>query len=998
MAEPPLAQRNDSSSSSSSSSEETATPEGGAGRYLDRLFPSDSSLEKIDAATASIKRRHQTVVDEIRQVVHEQSGSDKQRAAMQRGGGGVEATKAAIDELYTRISEMRAKARTSERMVLDITQDIKALDFAKRNLTHTTATMRRLQLLIGSVEQLRRMKDRRMYADAAKLVPAVAGLREGFSEFAKVKQVAGLSEAAGRLQRALGSQAYQDVERAFEAQQGVLSLDDHRAVHDACLCLDALGGGERARTIDMYCGQQLRAYAAIFQLDDDASQLENVSRRYAWLRRILRNYTEEHAALFPARWRVGEELSRRFAELTRDHLGEIMATTRGEIRVDHLMAAMADTMAFEAQCDKRFGIGRDASLAPAAPAAHGYGDSQKPGAAPFAGLISCAFEPYMSVFIRAEQAKFDGLVAGFQQDAAIDDDPSLTVLASSTDLLYQFRESLRQCAALSAGQAMVDLSQVFDQCLGAYARDVLTHKLPRTAPSAAPQPAVLGALRHMCLVVNTADYCASVAAQLEQKIVERLAGELKPKVTFAACREALLAAINAGIRALVAAVVDTMCAPAFAMLAQVPWQTLHMVGDQSGYVMLAVSAMDAASQTVRHALSATRYFRSFCDKFAASFADKYAAAIASAGPISEVGAEQLLLDAQALKSALQGMPTLGIAAADRDAYRAPPAYARIVAQRIGNIEATLKAVLAPSDPPDVLVDRFLLLFPAAPRDTFLQILSLKGIRPPDIHAFSRVLRRKMRDAEADAAKLASQSGEEARAASNDASLSAALVGGSSGGGAPASSSTYATPEPKDSIPSHVAYGMSSSAPISSTRLHQLPHHKRHGLNKHARLESSASSSSSMVFGSGSGDYAGGSALGASTPYAQAMPPRRTAHADPLGITGADASSSLATSARIGRAGRNTASVLSSPGEGGNARQPPAALPLHQTLATSAAPPLDRSSAAEDIDLLLPSDAAGNNSTDSSNSPVFSSLAANATATRTKLNDNFRKFMNNMRRN
>ncbi|KAJ1799655.1 Vacuolar protein sorting-associated protein 53 [Coemansia sp. RSA 2399] len=1001
MAETQLAQRKGSRSSSSSSSEETATPHGVAGRYVDRLFPSDESLEKIDTATASIKRRHQTVVSEIRQVVHEQSASDKQRVAMQHdggGGGGVEATKAAIDELYARISEMRAKARTSERMVLDITQDIKALDFAKRNLTHTTATMRRLQLLIGSVEQLRRMKDRRLYADAAKLVPAVAGLREGFGDFAKVKQVAGISETAERLQRALGSQAYQDIERAFDAQQGVLSLDDHRAVHDACLCLDALGGSERARAVDMYCGQQLRAYAAIFQLDDDVSQLENVSRRYAWLRRILRNYAEEHAALFPARWRVGEELSRRFSELTRDHLGEIMATTRGEIGVDHLMAAMADTMAFEAQCNKKFNIVRDASQEPAAPAAYVYDDSQKTSAATFTGLISCAFEPYMSVFIRAEQAKFDKLVAGFQKDVAIDDDPSLTVLASSTDLLYQFRESLRQCAALSTGQAMVDLSQVFNRCLSAYARDVLTHKLPRMAPSGTPQPAVLDALKHMCLIVNTADYCASVAAQLEQKIVERITSEIKPKVTFAACREALLATINAGIRALVAAVVDTMCDSAFATLAQVPWQTLHMVGDQSGYVMLVVSAMDAASQTVRHAMSATRYFRSFCDKFAASFTDKYAAAIANAGPISEVGAEQLLLDAQALKSALQDMPTVGIAAADdRDAYRAPPAYARIVAQRIGNIEAILKAVLAPSDPPDALVDRFLLLFPAAPKDPFLQILHLKGIRPPDIHVFSRVLRRKMRDADAD--KLASLSREESRATSNDVSLSTA-PGGSPGGGGPASSSMYSTPEPKDSIPSHVAYGMSSSAPISSTRLnhHQLPHQMRHGLGKHTRLESNASSSSSMVFGSGTGDYAGASAIGSSTPYAQAMPPRRTAHADPLGITGAEASSSSPiTAARTGRAG-NTASVLSSPGEGGDARQPPATSSLHQTLSALAAPPLDRSYTAEDIELILPSDAAGNDSTDSSNSPVFASLAANATATRTKLNDNFRKFMNNMRRN
>ncbi|KAJ1887055.1 hypothetical protein LPJ66_009322 [Kickxella alabastrina] len=36
--------------------------------------------------------------------------------------------------------------------------------------------------------------------------------------------------------------------------------------------------------------------------------------------------------------------------------------------------------------------------------------------------------------------------------------------------------------------------------------------------------------------------------------------------------------------------------------------------------------------------------------------------------------------------------------------------------------------------------------------------------------------------------------------------------------------------------------------------------------------------------------------------------------------------------------------------------------------------------------------------DGNNSPVLASLAANATATRTKLNENLRKFMSNMRRN
>ncbi|KAJ2511107.1 Vacuolar protein sorting-associated protein 53 [Coemansia sp. RSA 1939] len=989
-------------------------------QYVNRLFPSDSSLDGVDAVAASIKRRYQKVVKEIRQVVHEQSnsgsGSDSvQRevtkmddkssanAASAKEGSGVEATKAAIGELYTRISEMRAKARTSERMVLDITQDIKALDFAKRNLTHTTATMRRLQLLIGSVEQLRRMKDKRMYADAAKLVPAIDGLREGFAQFGNVKAVAALSLSAHTLQRALGSQAYQDVESAFDVpsqqqqqsqqssqqQQGLyVGGENYRAVHDACLCLDALG--EQIRVIDMYCDLQLRAYAAIFQLDDDVSQLENASRRYAWLRRILRNYSEEHASLFPDAWRVGEELSRKFSVLTRDHLSEIMAT-HNEIPVAHLMTAMTDTIAFETQCNKKFNIvpRHDADESQQTGALYIYEDTGA-AAEPFAGLISCAFEPYLSIFISAEQAKFDAMVAKFQQEpVAVDNDPSLTVLASSTDLLYQFRESLKQCAALATGQAMVDLSQVFSRSLSAYARDVLTHKLPRISPqsaAAARTASLLDELKHVCLIVNTADYCASVATQLEQKIVDRVDSASKPKVTFSACRDALLTTINASIRVLVSGVVDTMCDPAFAALAQVPWQSLHMVGDQSSYVMLAVSAMDAAASSIRQSMSGSRYFRSFCDKFAARFTDRYMAAISKAGPISEVGAEQLLLDAQALKSALLAMPVSAAGdAGEKDSgnHRNPPpaAYARIVAQGVGKIEAILKAILASSDPPDALVDRFLLLFPAAPKDTFQQILALKGIRPAEQHVYSRALRRRLRDTAkvTSSAKERNTSSSAARDRSSAAASSAALQQTGTGsselpGSATPHSHLHSTPEPKDAVPSHVAYGMSSSAPIASTRLQHQMLHQRSGLGTHSRLDSNASSSSSMVFGGGSSSVAG-SALDIGTgTYTHAATARTMLNADPLGITGAEGSRSV--SAQIDRTGLSSA--MSSPG----ARQ--------QTAATATTTPAALSSSFHESDTAASSDAL--------NSPVLASLAANATATRTKINENFRKFMSNMRRN
>ncbi len=49
-----------------------------------------------------------------------------------------------------------------------------------------------------------------------------------------------------------------------------------------------------------------------------AGQLDNISRRFAWFRRILANhYDEGHAEVFPTEWRVGEHLCARFVDITR---------------------------------------------------------------------------------------------------------------------------------------------------------------------------------------------------------------------------------------------------------------------------------------------------------------------------------------------------------------------------------------------------------------------------------------------------------------------------------------------------------------------------------------------------------------------------------------------------------------------------------------------------------------------------------------------------------
>lgn len=59
----------------------------------------------------------------------------------------------------------------------------------------------------------------------------------------------------------------------------------------------------------------LRDYRRVFQ--GEASHLDNVSRRYAWFRRILRTHEEENGAIFPAPWNVEAVLAAGFSEITR---------------------------------------------------------------------------------------------------------------------------------------------------------------------------------------------------------------------------------------------------------------------------------------------------------------------------------------------------------------------------------------------------------------------------------------------------------------------------------------------------------------------------------------------------------------------------------------------------------------------------------------------------------------------------------------------------------
>ena len=106
-----------------------------------------------------------------------------------------------------------------------------------------------------------------------------------------------------------------------------------------------------------------------------------------------------------------------------------------------------------------------------------------------------------------------------------DSESSSSVLPSSTELFYYYRETLERCAKLSTKGPFLDLCKVYKKWLRVYAEEVLGGSLMfsgRTDPrrsSSSDGRLSLRDIGNACLVLNTADYCSETTTQVRLAIL-----------------------------------------------------------------------------------------------------------------------------------------------------------------------------------------------------------------------------------------------------------------------------------------------------------------------------------------------------------------------------------------------------------------------------------------------------------------------------------------------
>ncbi|KAG8906708.1 Vacuolar protein sorting-associated protein 53 [Tulasnella sp. 403] len=674
---------------------------------LNTLFPDESSLSELEAIQAKLATQQQELQSEI----------DVLRGELRKNQdpGRMQLIQELISELLSQMNRIREKATESEAIVQNITREIQVLDLAKKNLVTSVTALKRLQMLVNALAQLEGLIDAKDYAGISNTLAATKEIFAFFKTYLSIPDVAALAK---RLQNAQG-RVRTFLDKDFDTLLDPNKPIEPSVIKNACLVVDVLGEDVRHHIIDRYCAFEFKEYRKIFRASDEAGQLDNISRRFSWFRRQLTSYEEEHARIFPESWKVALYLIARFADITRDDLTVALSKAASTLTVAVLLESLQMTLDFESAMSSKYGVP--------------FTEIAKLSSSMSRGTkISAVFEPHMGIFVDAQdkaladmlapsrgaksRSSLEGAIAGSSEE-----NPA-AVLPSSTELFYFYGQNLEQCAKLSNEKPLLDLSNLHKKWLKLYAEDVLFATIKSSPKSDRERRSVEGRfteIRNACVVLNTADYCQTTAVELEEKIKEKISDDLREQITLQAERDIFMSVISSAISVLLRELENT-CEPAFSAMLKMQWGNVETVSGESPFVGDLVKAIESVLDATRKRIEQKKYLRNFYDKAANLLITRFTNAMVKSRPFKEVGAQQLLIDLQALRACLlrfpQGMESSALSAS----------YARTVTKSTTRLETLLKVVNSPTDPPSGFVSNYTLLVGDSSFSNFQKVLDLKG--------------------------------------------------------------------------------------------------------------------------------------------------------------------------------------------------------------------------------------------------------------------------------
>ena len=183
---------------------------------------------------------------------------------------------------------------------------------------------------------------------------------------------------------------------------------------------------------------------------------------------------------------------------------------------------------------------------------------------------------------------------------------------------------------------------------------------------------------------------------------------------------------SAAVRALVKQVEHDL-EPIWREMRNMPWSTLESAGDSSNYITEMLRLINERSSEILKYVHKQQYTRAYCDNLVDSMASLFVTNIGTCKPISEVGAEQMLLDSYVLKKGLLEIPNVN----SEEGAQASAAFVKRASQSMSKIDSLLKTLQVRPSPPEALVQAYLIHIADRSEVNFKKVLELKGIVKKD---------------------------------------------------------------------------------------------------------------------------------------------------------------------------------------------------------------------------------------------------------------------------
>uniref|UniRef100_A0A1B0DEF8 Vacuolar protein sorting-associated protein 53 homolog n=1 Tax=Phlebotomus papatasi TaxID=29031 RepID=A0A1B0DEF8_PHLPP len=756
--------------------------------YINQLFPNEQSLSNIDDVIAKMECEVSVIDDNIRSVVRGQTNTG------QDGRKALEDAQRTIMQLSSQITEIKTRAEKTEDMVKEITRDIKQLDSAKKNLTSAITTLNHLHMLVGGVESLTKLAEKRLYGEVLNPLQAITEVNLHFQQYTEVAHIKTLSDKVTQIHGELANQITEDFKNVFTpGQQNAMKMSLAQLA-DACRVVSVLEPRVKRDLLKWFINLQLQEYVQLFHENQDIAWLDKIDKRYAWIKRHLLDFEDKFGKIFPVDWEVSERITVQFCHTTHEQLSKLMTRRRMEIDVKLLLYAIGKTTAFEALLAKRFTgitlqdspgktpqspqkppIVQELKTESPAQSESEEGGIVKPVVSPFTDLIGSCFKPYLDIYTDSIDKNLAELIEQFLQ-AKIPADPvaRTTVFPSCADLFVFYKKCMVQCVQLSNGKPMYDLAMIFKKYLREYAAKILESRIPKLTTSYTPSSistsmslltrdlqnlsTAAGQVIHsflkegeaprftkdeiitICCILTTAEYCLETVQQLEDKLKEKVDQSFMDKIDLGEEKDVYHRIISNCIQFLVQDL-ETGCEPALIVMSKVQWQTISNVGDQSTFVNSIISHFKQTIPTIRDNLATSRkYYIQFCHKFVNSFIPKfinhlYKCRLTSVQESNVLGCEQLLLDTHSLKTVLLDLPSYTVN------RKAPASFTKIVIKGMTKAEMIIKVVMAPVIPASVFTEQFLKLLPDSTLVEFHKVLDMKGMRRVDQAQLAELFKR-----------------------------------------------------------------------------------------------------------------------------------------------------------------------------------------------------------------------------------------------------------------